>query len=213
MRYARARNRGASLAPAASCVPTTLARCASRICASTHKHTAHTQHTHTRASARATCNTEATLAQEWALPARTIALCARPHDTHFSAAHSLSPRALRGVDADANGIELGGRGAARSMCPVNSCSMGTCHTPRWSPPRKQRSAITYLCIGCQQREGAVLSFSMSMDAFFHARLLGGLAQRGPRRDVVGRLILLASADSNNCVPLLPSTEKSRVAHR
>ena len=56
----------------------------------------------------------------------------------------------------------------------------------------------------------MLSFSMSMHAFFHARLLGGLAQRGPRRDVVGRLILLASADSNNCVPLLPSTEKSRV---
>ncbi len=49
--------------------------------------------------------------------------------------------------------------------------------------------------------------------FFHARLLGGLAQRGPQRDLVGRLVLLASADSNSCVPLLPSTEKARVAHR
>ncbi len=79
--------------------------------------------------------------------------------------------------------------------------------------RKPRRGALPLCIGCQQREGAVLSFSMSMDAFFHARLLGGLAQRGPQRDLVGRLVLLASADSNSCVPLLPSTEKARVAHR
>ncbi len=76
--------------------------------------------------------------------------------------------------------------------------------------RKPRRGALPLCIGHQQQEGAVLFSSMSMDAFFHARLLGGLPQRGTQRDLVGRLVLLASADSNNRVPLLPSTEKSRV---